>query len=396
MFIGHRPFYAVSSHKVGSEVLKDPRFLKAPQAIGPLSSVPGLTALRAVIGDALPIMDEGALERRQILAPLFVDAHRALADADDGIVADRLDAIVAEEGRVSDDGAVDVDLYGVVARLVVEGIVGLFCGDRCEAASARLRDVIDAGNVAVSGMAQSPLPWALRWPLPMPKALEETRAQLLAFAVERDAAMGADARFAQVTGLERAVYLDEIITQLVAGTETTALSVCWSIQWLMREPQWLPRLRACPRAALPTLGGDDDTSLFLREALRLSPPFWQTPRTASEDLVVDDGGAGFAVEAGAFVMVCIALCNRDPIYGDDADAFRPDRPRAGLPPPLSFGVGPRSCIGGRASIVTAHRVLSALLARYTVALTPTEAKERPLIFGLKREGGFMARLKERA
>jgi hypothetical protein len=69
---------------------------------------------------------------------------------------------------------------------------------------------------------------------------------------------------------------------------------------------------------------------------------------------------------------------------------------AGLPPPLSFGVGPRSCIGGRASFVTAHRVLSALLARYDVALTPAEAKERPLIFGLKRAGGFMARLKQRA
>jgi cytochrome P450 len=41
--------------------------------------------------------------------------------------------------------------------------------------------------------------------------------------------------------------------------------------------------------------------LCLRESLRLSPPFWQTPRTASEDIVVN----GHAIPAHSFVMVCL-------------------------------------------------------------------------------------------
>ncbi len=71
----------------------------------------------------------------------------------------------------------------------------------------------------------------------------------------------------------------------------------------------------------------------------------------------------------------------------------PDRPRSA--PPLTFGAGPRSCIGARLSFVTAHRVLHTLLRDFEIVVDNDTAPARPLIFGLKREGGFRAALRRR-
>ncbi len=379
--------WCISNAATAATVLKDPRFVKAPAALGPLQSLPALTALQAVIGDSLPVLDDTAAERRRALAPVFADAHTAVANTDVSVLRARLHTLVAE-CRTD-----HVDIYAIVARLVVEGVLHTFFGDRCVDWSAEIADVIDSGNEALDVVAKSALPWALSWPLPAPRAIQRARATLLAFAARAVDAMASDARFARVTTIDRAALLDEVLTQLVAGTETTALSICWTLVWLQRSssssPSWLEAIRAQGDVAQPHLGGDDPLSLCLRESLRLSPPFWQTPRVASEDIVVD----GHAIAAHSFVMVCLYLANRDPALGEQVEAFVPDRPR--IAQPLTFGVGPRSCIGARLSFVTAHRVLHTLLRDFDVVIDNDAAPARPLIFGLKREGGFRAALHRR-
>lgn len=389
--------WCISNAATAAAVLKDPRFVKAPAALGPLQSLPALTALRAVIGDSLPVLDDTAAERRRALAPVFADAHTAVANADVSVLRQRLHALVDE------DVPTHVDLYRIVARLVVEGVLEVFFGDRFASWSGQVADTIDDGNEALDVVAKSALPWALSWPLRAPREIQRARAVLLSFAKVALHTMASDARFARVTSIDRAALLDEVLTQLVAGTETTALSICWTLVWLQRSVSssqsssssssssisWLQAIREQAAVAAPHLGGDDPLSLCLRESLRLSPPFWQTPRVASEDVVVD----GHAIPARSFVMVCLYLANRDPALGEHLDAFVPDRPR--ITQPLTFGVGPRSCIGARLSFVTAHRVLHTLLSDFDVVIEHDTAPARPLIFGLKRVGGFHATLQRR-
>ncbi len=380
--------WCISNAATAATVLKDPRFVKAPAALGPLQSLPALTALQAVIGDSLPVLDDTAAERRRALAPVFADAHTAVASTDVAVLRARLHTLVE-----ASDATRSVDLYRIVAQLVVEGVLQTFFGERFADVSGAIADVIDRGNEALDVVARSALPWALSWPLRAPRTIKQARSTLLALSTRAVDVMAADARFARVTDIDRVALLDEVLTQLVAGTETTALSICWTLVWLQRSSSssrpWLREIRAQGDVQQPHLGDGDPLSLCLRESLRLSPPFWQTPRVASEDIVVD----GHAIPARSFVMVCLYLANRDPALGIHLDAFVPDRPRSAQP--LTFGVGPRSCIGARLSFVTAHRILSTLLQDFDVVVDNDTAPARPLIFGLKREGGFTAALRRR-
>ncbi len=265
--------WCISNAATAAAVLKDPRFVKAPAALGPLQSLPALTALQAVIGDSLPILDDTAPERRRALGAIFADAHTAVATADVTVVRSRLHTLLAGSSGSH------VDLYRIVSRLVVEGVLHAFFGDRFIEWSGQLADTIDQGNEALDVVAKSALPWALSWPLPAPRAIHHARTTLLAFAALAVDAMAGDARFARIATIDRAALLDEVLTQLVAGTETTALSICWTLVWLQRSSSssWCKAIREQADVAAPHLGGDDPLALCLRESLRLSPPFWQTP-----------------------------------------------------------------------------------------------------------------------
>ena len=79
--------------------------------------------------------------------------------------------------------------------------------------------------------------------------------------------------------------------------------------------------------------------------------------------------------------------------GSVDDELRPRLPERVITLPQQ--AGPRSCIGARLSLVTAHRVLHTLLRDFEIVVDNDTAPARPLIFGLKREGGFRAALRRR-
>jgi enediyne biosynthesis protein E7 len=148
--------------------------------------------------------------------------------------------------------------------------------------------------------------------------------------------------------------VNELLTLIVAGHETTASGLNWSWYLLSRNPEAEARLHAeidaAPDIPAPSLAQVDSltyTRQVVNEALRLYPPGWLLyRRTIDADVL-----GGFPVPAGTNVMLPLYLTHRHPRFWPDPDVFQPDRftaereaerPRFAYVP---FAAGPRHCIG---------------------------------------------------
>src|ERR1700733_387421 len=112
---------------------------------------------------------------------------------------------------------------------------------------------------------------------------------------------------------------DELVTLLLAGHETTATSVAWAIERLVRHPQQLARLVAEIDAG--TDGGERYANAVVNETLRVRPVVPIVARMLTEDFEL----AGRRLPAGTRVMPSIYLTNRNPRVYDAPAEFRPER-----------------------------------------------------------------------
>jgi cytochrome P450 len=163
---------------------------------------------------------------------------------------------------------------------------------------------------------------------------------------------------------------DEVLTLFVAGHETTASALAWTVHCLCKNPsvyeatqREVDALRADPTFEdLPNLAL---TLRVFKEALRLYPPVYMFGREACEDTTL----AGHFIPRHAVVYVApYALHRRPDVWPDprrfDPDRFLPDREasRAKLAW-LPFGTGPRTCIGAQFALMEGQLVLATLLRR---------------------------------
>ena len=148
--------------------------------------------------------------------------------------------------------------------------------------------------------------------------------------------------------------IDEVMTLIVAGHETTASALNWTWYLLSQHPQVEARLHAEIDAAaeetapgLAQMEALPYTQQVINEALRLYPPGWLLSRRTIE---ADELG-GFRVPPGTDVLLPLYLLHRHPQFWNDPEAFRPERfapeqegtrPRFAYMP---FAAGPRHCIG---------------------------------------------------
>jgi cytochrome P450 len=130
----------------------------------------------------------------------------------------------------------------------------------------------------------------------------------------------AAARDADGSALSRQEIRDEIATFLVAGHETTAMALTWSLALLSAYPQARQRLEDEVDAVLGDGPADTDklpwTTAIISEAMRLYPPAWTLERTA----VADDDVRGTRVPAGSMVAVLPYLIHRNPPCGPTRQA----------------------------------------------------------------------------
>jgi cytochrome P450 family 135 len=151
---------------------------------------------------------------------------------------------------------------------------------------------------------------------------------------------------------------DELVTLLLAGHETTATSLAWAVECLVRHPDALARARE-----------DDDAYLdaVIKETLRVRPVINEVGRDITEPLEL----GGHRLPAGTRLMSSLALIQRDPRNFADPEAFRPERfldgeavaPYTWIP----FGGGVRRCLGASFALLEMAVILRAVLDRFDLA-----------------------------
>jgi cytochrome P450 len=151
---------------------------------------------------------------------------------------------------------------------------------------------------------------------------------------------------------------DELVTLLLAGHETTATSVAWAIERLVRHPEKLRRLVA----EIDEGTSEEYMNAVVSETLRVRPVVPIVARSLQEELEVD----GWRLPAGTTVAPAIYLTNRNPrVYERPAD-FLPER-FLGSPPEtfswIPFGGGIRRCIGASFATLEMKLMLQTMLSR---------------------------------
>lgn len=167
---------------------------------------------------------------------------------------------------------------------------------------------------------------------------------------------------------------DELVTLLVAGHETTATALAWTLRWVLDSPSLLSRLQADleNEGVLANLAPDRIArapllDAVVREALRLQPVVPMVGRLLQKPARI----GGYDLDAGTPVIASIYLVHRRPDLYPDPTKFDPDRflrrkfgPNEWLP----FGGGIRRCIGMAFALYEMKMVLATILARVVLRL----------------------------
>jgi cytochrome P450/NADPH-cytochrome P450 reductase len=168
----------------------------------------------------------------------------------------------------------------------------------------------------------------------------------------------------------------QIVTFLIAGHETTSGALSFAMHYLAKNPTVLARAQAevdalwgsveDPEPSYEDIGKLRYVRQVLNESLRLWPTAAAFSRAAKKDTTL----AGRPVREGQWVVVLVPSLHRDPVWGDNVEAFDPDRfsPERERSRPADafkpFGTGERACIGRQFALHEATMLLGLLIHRY--------------------------------
>jgi cytochrome P450 len=174
---------------------------------------------------------------------------------------------------------------------------------------------------------------------------------------------------------------DELITLLLAGHETTATSLSWTIKLLVENPDVLAKAEE----EIDSVVGDEPMAeahstrlpyvdAVIRESLRLRPVIMMVGRV----LQVPMEFRGFSLPAGAVISPNIYLTHRNPAVYDDPLAFRPERFVNQKPDPYSwlpFGGGIRRCLGMAFAMYEMQVVLATVIQHLRLFAAPDASSD---------------------
>lgn len=198
--------------------------------------------------------------------------------------------------------------------------------------------------------------------------------------------------------------IDEILTLVVAGHETTASGLNWTWYLLSQHPEVEARLHAeldavadDPAPDLARMERLAYTQQVINEALRLYPPGWLlSRRTVQPDVL-----SGYEIPAGTNVLLPLYLLHRHPRYWKDPDAFLPERfapeheaqrPRFAYMP---FAAGPRHCIGETFALYEMLMHLHRIARHFRLVHVPDQPIELEAQINLRTRHPLHMRLERR-
>jgi cytochrome P450 len=169
---------------------------------------------------------------------------------------------------------------------------------------------------------------------------------------------------------------DQVATMILAGHETTATALFWSLYLLALDPATQEELAA--EVAGATVNGALDierlkfTRAVMDETMRLYPPAFLIARAAA----APDTIAGLPVRKNDVVLIAPWLLHRHEKLWRDPNAFIPSRFMQATPPDrfayLPFGVGARVCIGAHFALVESTLALAKMVGAFRVELIDKE------------------------
>jgi cytochrome P450 len=197
----------------------------------------------------------------------------------------------------------------------------------------------------------------------------------------------------------KALAVDNAATFYLAGHETTANALTWTLYLLAAQPELQEELAEEAKAALD--GGDEGVAeraprlrLFLMESLRLYPP---VPRFDRQAVAADRLGE-WPVNPGDIISIWPWLLHRHRTLWDDPDAFQPDRfaAKGGRHrfQYLPFGAGPRTCVGAQFATSEALTILIHWLGAWRFVDAGQDVRPAGMVT-LRPAGGLSLRLKRR-
>jgi cytochrome P450 family 135 len=173
------------------------------------------------------------------------------------------------------------------------------------------------------------------------------------------------ARFQDGSPMSDQELRDELVTLLVAGHETTATALSWTVERLTRVPGGWRAMRD---------GGEEYAEAAAKEALRLRPVLPVVLRNLQQPATI----AGVDLPAGTVVAPSIYLVHRRPELYPDPAAFRPERflgpePQGGTYTWIPFGGGVRRCLGAAFALME----LRVVLAEFAAAVDAAPSRPQP-------------------
>lgn len=213
----------------------------------------------------------------------------------------------------------------------------------------------------------------------------EDRIDILALMLRADLANGDE--------VNRAAVAEELLTLLVAGHETTASSLAWTVERIRRHPEVLRRLQE--EAAT-----DENAyrTAVINEVLRVRPVIAFTGRTVVEEPF--ELGE-WRLPAGSRILLGIKAVHEDDRFHDEADFFRPERYLGKKPDTYAwvpFGGGMRRCLGAAFAQFEMDIVLRTMFRHFeleTTAADPEHERFRGLAFAPSKGGQAVMRRRPR-
>lgn len=366
-FRHHGDVFAVNSAVFGEEIFfvtpelarevftADPDLLRAGEANAPLGLVLGPRSVLVLDGEA-------HLETRRLMLPAFHGERiRRYTETMRDIAAREVDA-----WRPGDRIALQEVMQRITLDVILRTVLGLDDGPGQARLRAQITRVLELVQSPIGALFMHPglqrdlgplTPWRA-----IQRAIAEMDRLLLAHVAERRArpaaergddvlAMLLEARGEDGRGLSDAELRDQLVTLLVAGHETSATTLSWAFEEVLRCAGEQERLGAeidavvgaGPLAAehLPRL---ERVDAVIKEAMRLHPVVPVVGRKLARPATI----GGFTLPAGKTVIVPMHLIHRRPDLYPDPERFDPARfvgKKVDAYEWLPFGGGGRRCLG---------------------------------------------------
>jgi cytochrome P450 len=362
----------------------------------------GMDRVKILLGNGI-MTSEGDFWRRQrrMMQPSF---HRRVIDRFSSLIREVNDKFAARWAQKAAHGE-PVNLSDDASELTLEIVLRSIFGEDL----ARLESQLGANPFEVVAKEQNrDLKFAFRFRsltklvqqlIDRRRATSEEHFDFLSMLMQaRDRGTG--------EAMSDKELIDEVLTLIVAGHETTAAALTWTWYLISQHPQAQAQLQA--EADLGGGGGDGTfgidaaesltfTHQVLQEALRLYPPGWLLTRRTLE---ADELG-GYAIGPRTDVFISPYMLHRHPAFWSEPEEFRPER-FAGADAEerhrfayIPFAVGPRHCIGENIAMFEMLVHVNAMARRFRLTRAGDDPIELEAQINLRPRSNLMMTVEAR-